>query len=75
MTTREHVRIKVRREVITRRRVELGLRSTELAEMAGIQPMAAWNAENIGSASPRTIRALAKALGLETNELFDVEIK
>jgi len=75
MVTEERNKVTVRRMVIIRRRLELGLKPIEVTKRAGLRHSEVWKAENRGLATPRVIKALAEVLELKQEDFVDIELR
>ena len=68
--------MKVNSERVKELREEKILSQRELAKMAGISQGTVWRMENgFVEVHPRTIRKLAKALGVDPRELVNKEVR
>jgi transcriptional regulator with XRE-family HTH domain len=61
-----------RREVLERARLDAGLSRGDLAQKSGVARITIYDAETGASTQPRpkTVKALAEALGIEVAELY-----
>lgn len=75
MVTETRIKIRIRREVIIRRRLEMGLKQTNIAALIGVLRSEIWRAENLGIGTPRVIKGLAGVLGLDTKDFVDIDLR